>query len=155
MKKSVYIILITLCTVLIMSSCVSFETLSHKSINMLKNSTISFSSLPVEVKEYFYCYRNIPYWEMQGKDILFICNTTFEYELKNVRWLAWDPHWLLIDKTNNITYRLSYFSNVPTPVIVFDREVFIPTDYNDEGLRKHKKNCLMKYGQFYRVNEQP
>jgi len=146
--KNVCLVLIILVTLLIMSSCVSFETLSHKSINMLKNSTISFSSLPVEIKEYFFYHRDMPYMqaiELQRNERLYICNTTFEYELKNVRWLAWDPHWLLIDKTNNITYRLSYFSNIPTPVIVFDKEIFIPTNYNIFSMIRGLNEDEIKY----------
>jgi len=122
MKKNVCLILITLVAMLILSSCVSFEVLSHKSINRLKKkSTIPFSSLPVEVKEILYSCDNC-------LDI-YTCNTAYEYELVNVSWLAWDPHWLLYDKTNDITYRLSYFSNPTTPIIIYDREIFIPTDF--------------------------
>jgi hypothetical protein len=135
MKKNRYLLLITLIIILITNSCGIAMRVCHKSINRLKKETVPFSSLPVEIKDFFYYYRNIPDSKMQGKDELFTCNTTYEYECQYIDMRGgsdgmWIACHLLIDKTNNITYRLSILENVPTPVIVYDREIFIPTAYN-------------------------
>ena len=133
MKKRGYLTFILLVIVLTINSCGIVKRICYKSINRLEKDTVTFSSLPIEIKEYFFYYRKIPYLERQDKDKLFTCNTAYEYEIEKVRLFTWDDilisHYLLIDKTNNIIYRLNYETAL-FPVIVFDREIFIPTDNN-------------------------
>jgi hypothetical protein len=132
MKKNVYFISILLIMSIITSGCGVLMRVCHKSITVLKKDTIPFSSLPVEVKEFFYNSRKIPAREMNGEDVLFISNTSYEYELKTiyaVKEQLWTSHYLLIDKTNNITYRINYRRAI-YPIIVCNREIFIPTESN-------------------------
>ena len=129
--------------ILIMSSC-------NKSINNLKKDTVSFNSLPVEVKDFFYNIRNTPltgrheylefiynsgYVPSTERDEyhwpnLYIFNTTYEYQFKTVGTLigpsSWISHYLLIDKTNNISYKIR--RGTPLPIIIFDREIFGDVD---------------------------
>ena len=138
MKKVMYFILI----VLIMTSCEALHYVStvvvggavgnidracHKSINKLEKDTIPFDSLPAEIKDFFYNVKNMPSTEIREltKTRLFTFNTNCEYEL--IRGKSITAPYLLIDKTNNLTYR--YEDGSPFPIIVFDREIFIPTKY--------------------------
>ena len=137
MKKVMYFILI----VLIMTSCEALHYVStvvvggavgnidracHKSINKLKQDTLPFDSLPIEIKDFFYNIKSIPSTEIHEltSTKLFTFNTYCEYELVEGKSVA---HYLLIDKTNNLTYRYEY--GCPFPIIVFDREIFIPTKF--------------------------
>jgi len=154
MKKQVFYFL---SIILIISGC-------NKSINNFKKDNVSFSSLPVEVKDFFYNVRdaslkerheffefihksgNVPSTEIHEYRLpnLFTFNTTHEYEFKIVGTLigpaSWVSHCLLIDKTNNISYRIAY--NTPTPVIVFDKKIFIPQVYNLFTVYKDKFETL-------------
>lgn len=126
------------CCSIILDGCVVVNF--HKSINKLEKDTISFNSLPVEVKEFFYDIKNIPTTESWNFSMtrLFTFNTTYEYEFKTIDAVKdlWISHYLLIDKTNNIIYRINY--NIPRPVIVYNREIFIPTEYNVFSMLKNK-----------------
>ena len=143
MKKNVCVILFVLVIILLISSCGIIRRACHRSINRLDKEIVPFSSLPVEVKEFF----NLPTSERQeryGRNRnLITINTAFEYELVHVGMIdgrrgersndMWISHYLLIDKTNNITYRFNFTGSsaiITFPVIVFDREIFMATDLN-------------------------
>ena len=141
--KKICILLVTLVIISLISSCGIISRACHRNISRLDRDIVPFSSLPAEIKEFF----NLPTNERQekyGRNInLLTMNTTFEYELVHVGMIdgrrgersndMWISHWLLIDKTNNITYRLNHTGNsaiITFPVIVFDREIFISTERN-------------------------
>ena len=131
MKKNVCFISMILIMSIIMNGCGIIKRVFHRSIDTIKEETITFSYLPVEVKDFLYKSRKIPSWEMNGEDELFVCNTSYEYELKTIDAVKelWISHDLLIDKTNNITYRINYGIGM-YPIIVCNREIFISTKSN-------------------------
>ena len=137
-----------------MSGCGLIMRGCHKSINRAKKDTVIFNDLPKEIKEFFYTIANIRgrekrhefYSSSENVSLtdrhklsinewfipnLFVFNTTYEYELKTVHVLKssnlWTSHFLLIDKTNNITYRINLGK---FPIIIYNAELFIPTVYN-------------------------
>jgi hypothetical protein len=146
MKKIVFIIII----ISTMSSCGFLSRICYRSIDTIKEDVVTYSSLPVEVKEYF---DTIGKSSLPERDdfldnsehvtssekpanhfipYLFIFNTAYTYELGIVLALKgsdWISHFLVIDKTNNISYRMNIGRPIQ-PTIVYDREIFTPTDYN-------------------------
>ena len=122
MKKILFFVLIAF----IMNGCITMSL--YKSIDKIEKDTVSFNSLPIEVKEFFYKSKKKSYEFYLTQ--LFTFNTAYEYELKTIYTVKglWISHYLLIDKTNNITYRIDY--GTPYPFIVFDKELFIPTGFN-------------------------
>jgi len=137
-----------------MSSCGMITRICYRTTNRLEKDTVLFTSLPIEVKEFFdtvskmrpteldeffYNSENVPLTEKQIKycnPYLFIFNTTYEYELKDVDRITgqipskmWISHFLLTDKTNNITYRFNY-EDFTRLIIVYNRELFTPTKFN-------------------------
>jgi hypothetical protein len=130
--KKMYLLLITF-SISVMSGCGVLEGLSYKSINRLKENTVPFNSLPIELKGFIDSISNMP----NAADIeLITLNTFYKYEFQDIGMFSgrsdemWTASQLLVDKTNNISYRLSLLGNIPTPIIIFDREIFIPTDFN-------------------------
>lgn len=139
-----------------MSSCGIMKRVCHKSINRLEKDTVSFYSLPIEVKdffdtvsriktpaemdEFFYNSQNVPLTEKSLKycnPFVLVFNSTYEYELKTIYVFKefWISHFLLVDKTNNITYRFNY-AGFTRLIIIFDREIFIPPTLNTFLLKK-------------------
>ena len=144
--------------VLTMSNCWTISYVCHKSIDKkLENDIVPFDSLPVEVKEFFYAHeklntnkemlefynnsQNVPLTERQkGIHIdLLTFHTTYEYKLEVIDFVKdlWNSHYLLIDKTNKITYRIDY-TCIPSPVIVYGGEIFIPKVYNIYSVYRNK-----------------
>jgi len=139
----------------IMSSCGTISYVCNKSINRLEKDTIPFNSLPAEVKdfineykkirgreasiEFFLNSKNVPSAEKHELSInkwyepfVFIFNTAYEYQFKTIDAVKdlWISHYLLIDKTNKITYRINYGRPV-SPIFVYNNEIFIPIEeYN-------------------------
>ena len=150
MKKIVFSIII----ILTMNSCGLISRIGYRSINTIKEETVSYSSLPVEVKEYFHSIKNIKTREEKEEFFnnsenvplsekhtgffpnLYIFNTPYEYEFTDADRITgqipakmWISHFLLIDKTNKISYRINY--EICTRLIfVCDREIFTPTKLN-------------------------
>ena len=124
MKKNVCFISI----LLLMNGCVIFQ----KPIKKLEKDNVSFSSIPVEVKEFFYSIKDVPLTESWDFSLteLFTFNTAYDYQFQTIDLVKdlWISHYLLIDKTNNITYRMDY--GTPLPVIVCGKELFVPTEFN-------------------------
>ena len=140
MKKNLYFILILFAV----NGCIIFQ----KPIKKLEKDNVPFSSIPVEVKDFFYILEsintrterveffnnseNVPSTEKHDyfSPQLFTFNTSYEYQFKTIDLVKdlWISHYLLIDKTNNITYRMDY--GTPLPVIVCGKELFVPTEFN-------------------------
>jgi hypothetical protein len=142
MNKIVYLFIIAV--IVMMSSCGIFARISQISINKLEKDQVLFISLPAEIKEFFYNRKTLPPkgpWELSLTDF-FAFNTACEYEFKSVETLIgpWISHYLLIDKTNKITYKIGY--EHPTPIFIYDREIFIPTDYNVLSKKQEKFEAL-------------
>ncbi|MDL2297214.1 hypothetical protein LJC37_04585 [Bacteroidales bacterium OttesenSCG-928-E04] len=125
---------------LIMNSCSIFQ----KNIKRLDYSLVDFNSLPVEIKELFYNKKNIPLEEVRDftEIDLFTFNTAYKYEYKTIDLAKdlWISHYLLIDKTNNITYRID--SGTPFPVFVNGTELFIPTKFMVFSVREEYLDTL-------------
>lgn len=144
----------------IMSSCGTISYVCNRSINRLEKDTVPFNSLPVEVKEFFSEFsktrgreatmdffhnsKNVPATKKHEyvSPFLLTFNTAYKYQFKDVDFVKdlWISHYLLIDKTNKITYRIDYGN--PFPVIVCDREVFIPTEFNIFSTYKRKPETV-------------
>jgi hypothetical protein len=115
----------------------------RKSINRPKNKieTIPFDSLPDEVKELFYSSKNMlsdeknmPAEERRNfhNRGLHSLNTVYEYQLESILGGAGGlSHFLVIDKTNNISYALEVGD--PFPVVIFDRDVFIIASFGSSS----------------------
>ncbi|MDL2262899.1 hypothetical protein LJC11_05300, partial [Bacteroidales bacterium OttesenSCG-928-I21] len=97
----------------------------------------------------FYSKKNIQIAEMRDftNIDLFTFNTAYKYEYKTIYLVKdlWISHYLLIDKTNKITYRIDY--GTPSPVFINDKELFVPTKFmvfsvNEEYL---DTLCFKKY----------
>ena len=139
MKRIVFLILI----MLVMNGC-SIVWSVHKHISKPKETNVSFNYLPVEVQEFFYNSRKTPLserYEFSSTELLTF-NTAYEYQFKTIALVKdlWISHYLLIDKTNNVTYRINY--NIPRPVIVYDKKLYIPTQYNVFSVREDNFETL-------------
>ena len=124
-----------------MNSCGIISRVFYRSMNTIKEDNIPFNSLPIEVKELLHNGRNKPSSAPVDYYLpdLFVFNTTYEYQLEDVDMITgkipsemWISHYLLIDKTNNITYRINY-ADFTRFMIIFDKEIFTPTAYNIYG----------------------
>jgi len=150
------IFFILIAVLLVISGCGgTISRVVHKSIEKHEKETVPFNALPVEIQEFFYNARearlksreeysefllNTGYVPTAESDKykkntyfppdLYIFNTDYEYKFKEVDAVKglWISHYLLIDRTNNRIYRLG-LGKKPTPIFVYDRELYISTDY--------------------------
>jgi hypothetical protein len=113
----------------------------NKSINDLEKDNVSFNSLPVEVKECFYKMKETEKNNVYPTELVNL-DTIYRYQLKTVKTVTgpWISHYLLIDETNNISYKIDF--GVPFPIIVFDRKIFIPQVFNLFSVYKDKFETL-------------
>ena len=106
----------------------------------VKNIQAPYDSTRAVMFDFFSNSENVPLAERERLDEyhcypdIFIFNTDYEYKLTDVCRLTgkipatlWISHFLLIDKTNNITYRINYEDRA-FPLIIYNGELFKPTE---------------------------
>lgn len=102
------------------------------SINDLEKYDVSFNSLSDEMKEFFYKIKDIPSTEKYEFSLQELINldTNHDLQIETVKTKIgpWIDYYLLLDKTNNISYKIDY--GTPFPIIIFDKKAFIPQEYN-------------------------
>lgn len=99
------------------------------SINILECDNVTFSALPAEVKDFFYSLKNKSVSIRYGEKVINL-DSIGEYQFETIQTKIgpWIDYYKLIDKTKNISYRINY--NIPKPIIIFDRKLFISQGYN-------------------------
>ena len=149
MKILTYIV--TLIFISIMNSCSILSRTDTDTgqihIDELEQTVVPFGALPCEIQEFLHTQseirgrRNVEEFYNNSEHVplteryhhftprLFIFNNTYEYEYVRVGSTLWDKYFLLINKTNDITYRIRM--GTPGPLFVYNnRELFMPTDFN-------------------------
>lgn len=126
MKKNKWILLII--SVLMVGCSSSY----NYSVNSLKSETLSYSELPITIKDFLNDpggYRDIsPEGTNLGVKSLVSLDGDSLFSIKIIMIGPWVDYTKLIDLKKNIVYRID--QGVPFPYIISDNKLYIPNEYN-------------------------
>lgn len=138
--------------VLLLVVCCGCSSYDYR-LKDLKQGSMRFDALPKPVRQ---CLADFPpeyliaeaddttaTWPDDGTLLFVDPRDTANYEAVTVfnRFVhSWVDYTLLIDKQNNLSYRID--QGVPIPYIIYEHKVFIPNEYNVLGIEESFKSAI-------------